>query len=108
MCRDQETKRPHRTPPKTQKNWPENKLELITKHRKVFSEYIASTDFDSLKQKSDKQDSDRECRVYIEGEMYKREIYRTEKNCDDCEYREINGIDTVQQSGKKDDVLRAQ
>jgi len=39
---------------RTQKNWPENKLELITKHREVFSEYIASIDFDSLKQKSNK------------------------------------------------------
>ena len=35
--------------------WPANKLELITKHRKVFSEYIESIDFDSLQQKkSDK------------------------------------------------------
>jgi hypothetical protein len=36
-----------------QKNWPANKVELITKHRKVFSEFIESTDFDLL-QKSDK------------------------------------------------------
>jgi len=41
---------------RTQKKWPANKLELITKYRKVFSEYIESTDFDSLqpKKKSDK------------------------------------------------------
>jgi len=39
---------------RTQKNWPDNKSELITKHSKVFSEYIESIDFDSLKQKSDK------------------------------------------------------
>jgi len=31
--------------------WPANKLELITKHRKVFSEYIESIDFDRLQQK---------------------------------------------------------
>jgi len=37
---------------RTQKQWPVNKLELITKHRKVFSEYIESTDFDSLQQKN--------------------------------------------------------
>jgi len=36
-----------------QKNWPANKVELITKHRKVFSEFIESIDFDLL-QKSDK------------------------------------------------------
>ena len=40
---------------RTQKEWPTNKLELITKHRNVFSEYIESIDFDSLQQKrSDK------------------------------------------------------
>jgi len=39
---------------RTQKNWPANKSELITKHRKVFSDYIESIDFDSLQQKSDK------------------------------------------------------
>ena len=33
---------------RTQKNWPANISELITKHRKVFSEYIESIDFDSL------------------------------------------------------------
>jgi hypothetical protein len=31
-----------------QKNWPANKVELITKHRKLFSEFIESTDFDLL------------------------------------------------------------
>jgi len=31
-----------------QKNWPTNKVELITKHRKVFSEFIESIDFDLL------------------------------------------------------------
>jgi hypothetical protein len=36
-----------------QKNCPANKVELITKHRKVFSEFIESIDFDHL-QKSDK------------------------------------------------------
>jgi len=36
---------------RTQKKWPAKKLELITKHRKVFSEYIESIDFDSLQQK---------------------------------------------------------
>jgi len=36
-----------------QKNWPASKVELITKHRKVFSEFIESNDFDLL-QKSDK------------------------------------------------------
>ena len=36
-----------------QKNWPASKVELITKHRKVLSEFIESTDFDLL-QKSDK------------------------------------------------------
>jgi len=36
-----------------QKNWRANKVELITKHRKVFSEFIESIDFDLL-QKSDK------------------------------------------------------
>jgi len=36
-----------------QKNWPASKVELITKHRKVFSEFIESIDFDLL-QKSDK------------------------------------------------------
>ena len=36
-----------------QKNWPKNKLELITKHRNLFSEFIESIDFDLL-QKSDK------------------------------------------------------
>ena len=40
----------------TCKNWPANKVELITKHRKVFREYIESIDFDLL-QKSDKYDS---------------------------------------------------
>jgi hypothetical protein len=34
-------------------NWPANKVELITKHRKVFSEFVESIDFDLL-QKSDK------------------------------------------------------
>ena len=34
-----------------QKNWPANKLELITKHRKVFSEFIESIDSDLLKKK---------------------------------------------------------
>ena len=77
--------------PRTQKNWPENKSQLITKHRKVFSEHIESIDIDNLQQKCDKQDSDRECRVYIEVEMYKRGIGL--KNCDDCESLEA---DTVQ------------
>jgi len=36
---------------RTQKKWPANKLELITKHRKVFSEYIESIDLESLQQK---------------------------------------------------------
>ena len=36
-----------------QKNWPANKRELITKHRKVFGEFIEFIDFDRL-QKSDK------------------------------------------------------
>jgi len=36
-----------------QKNWPANKVELIIMHRKVFSEFIESIDFDLL-QKSDK------------------------------------------------------
>ena len=35
-----------------QKNWPASKVELITKHRKVFSEFIEFIDFDLL-QKSD-------------------------------------------------------
>jgi len=39
--------------PSKQKNWPANKVELITKHRKVFSEFIESIDFDLL-QKSGK------------------------------------------------------
>ena len=30
---------------RTQKKWPVNKLELITKHRKVFSEYIEYIEF---------------------------------------------------------------
>jgi len=34
-----------------QKMWPANKLELITKRRKVFSEYIETIYFDSLQQK---------------------------------------------------------
>jgi len=38
-----------------QKNWAANKVELITKHRKVFSEFIESIDF-GLLQKSDKED----------------------------------------------------
>jgi hypothetical protein len=36
-----------------QKNWQANEVELITKHRKVFSEFIEFIDFDLL-QKSDK------------------------------------------------------
>ena len=69
---------------RTKKKQAANKVEHITKHRKVFSDYIESIDFDSLQQqKSDKQESDRECRVFIEVEMYKRGIYRTEKNCND-------------------------
>jgi len=39
-----------------QKNWPANKVEHITKHRNVFSEFIESIDFDLL-QKSDKYES---------------------------------------------------
>jgi len=39
-----------------QKNWLASKVELITKHRKVFSEFIESIDFDLL-QRSDKYDS---------------------------------------------------
>jgi len=34
-----------------QKNWPANKLELLTKHRKIFSEFIESIDFDLLQKK---------------------------------------------------------
>jgi hypothetical protein len=33
-----------------QMNWPDSKLELITKHRKVFSAFIESIDFDLLQQ----------------------------------------------------------
>ena len=36
------------------RTWPASKLELITKHKKVFTEYIESIDFDQLQQKSDK------------------------------------------------------
>ena len=39
---------------RTQKKWPVNKSELITKHRKVFSEHIESIELDTLQQKSDK------------------------------------------------------
>ena len=35
------------------RTWPASKLELITKHKKVFTEYIESIDFDQLQQKSD-------------------------------------------------------
>jgi len=34
-----------------QENWPANKRELITKHRKLFSEFIESIDFDLLQKK---------------------------------------------------------
>ena len=36
-------------------NWQDNKLELITKYRKVYSEFIESIYFDLLQQ-SDKED----------------------------------------------------
>jgi len=36
------------------RTWPASKLELITKPKKVFTEYIESIDFDQLQQKSDK------------------------------------------------------
>jgi len=38
----------------TRRTWPASKLELITKHKKVFTEYIEFIGFDQLQQKSDK------------------------------------------------------
>jgi hypothetical protein len=36
---------------RAQRTWPTSKNELITKHRKAFTEYIESIDFDQLQQK---------------------------------------------------------
>ena len=74
----------------------QSKVELITKHRKVISEFIESIDFDLL-QKSDKRG---QCFVSLLNLLilicYKRRINRTVV----CEFIEFTEFDTLQKRDK--------